>query len=118
MAGVATGIGSRGEDIAVEWLRSNGFYIVERNWRAGYYEIDIIAQRWDTLHIVEVKTRHASSWHSAADSIDSQKIRNLRRATSLYRMVHRSPLLIQFDLISVVIDDHGGHTVEYIENIL
>ena len=40
-----THIGSRGEELAVEWLRREGFYIVERNWRIDYYEVDIIAQR-------------------------------------------------------------------------
>ena len=70
MAGGATRIGNRGEEAAVEWLRERGYYIVERNWRAGRYELDIIAQRWDTLHIIEVKTRHEGSWQSATESIN------------------------------------------------
>ena len=44
MSGLTTQIGNLGEDPAVEWLRERGYYIVERNWRAGSYEIDIIAQ--------------------------------------------------------------------------
>ena len=46
MSGLSTAlIGGRGEDAAVEWLRERGFYIVERNWRIGHLEIDIIAER-------------------------------------------------------------------------
>ena len=118
MSGITTIIGSRGEDIATEWLRDKGFYIVERNWRIGHYEIDIIAQHYDTLHFVEVKTRSLRSWQSAYDSINDQKRRSMRRAAMNYRALHRTPLLLQFDLIAVTVDDHGHHTIEYTENIL
>lgn len=111
-------VGSRGEEYAVEWLRNNGFYIVERNWRIGRYEIDIIAQRWDTLHFVEVKTRHSGGWQSAYDSIDEQKVRSMRRAVSAYRAIHRVPLNTQFDLISLREQDDGSYTLEYTENII
>ena len=118
MSGLATHIGNRGEDAAVEWLRERGYYIVERNWRAGSYEIDIIAQHFDTMHFVEVKTRHISGWQSTFGSINEQKRRTLRRGAMLYRQIHRLRHIIQFDLISVVVDDHGNSTIELTENIL
>ena len=118
MSGITTIIGNRGEDIATEWLRERGFYIVERNWRAGRYEIDIIAQHYDTLHFIEVKTRKERSWQSAYDSIDEQKIRTLRRGAMSYRAIHRTPLELQFDLIAVSWNESGAVTVEYVENIM
>ena len=111
-------IGNRGEDIATEWLRERGFYIVERNWRAGRYEIDIIAQHYDTLHFIEVKSRKEGSWQSAYDSIDEQKIRTLRRGAMSYRAIHKTPLELQFDLIAVTWNDGGSIAVEYVENIM
>lgn len=111
-------IGSQGEDAAMEWLRDRGYYIVERNWRAGRYEIDIIAERYDTLHFVEVKTRKSGSWQSAYDSIDEQKIRSLRRGAAYYRAVRRPRRNIQFDLIAVEHDDNGIVSIEYTENII
>lgn len=111
-------IGAKGEEAATAWLRERGYYIVERNWRVGHYEIDIIAQRFDTLHFVEVKTRKLGGWQSAYDSINDQKIRTLRRGAMAYRAIHRSPLELQFDLIAVTIDDHGHYAIEYTENIL
>ena len=118
MSGITTIIGNRGEDIATEWLRERGFYIVERNWRAGRYEIDIIAQHYDTLHFIEVKTRKEGGWQSAYDSIDEQKIRTLRRGAMSYRAIHRTPLELQFDLIAVSWNESGAVTVEYVENIM
>lgn len=118
MSGITTIIGNRGEDIATEWLRERGFYIVERNWRAGRYEIDIIAQHYDTLHFIEVKTRKEGGWQSAYDSIDDQKTRTLRRGATAYRAMHGVYLNLQFDLIAVTWNDSGDTQVEYTENIL
>ena len=111
-------IGSRGEDIAMQWLRDRGYYIVERNWRIGHYEIDIIAQHYDTLHFVEVKTRRDSGWQSAYDSINESKKRSLRRGAMAFRAIRRIQLNLQFDLIAVTVDALGNHTVEYTENII
>nr|HRC92968.1 YraN family protein [Bacteroidia bacterium] len=36
-------LGREGENMAVEYLVANGYQIVERNWRFGKLEIDIIA---------------------------------------------------------------------------
>ena len=52
--------GRFGEDAAAEYLAGQGYAIVDRNWRCGRMEIDIVAQRGSRLAIVEVKTRTAS----------------------------------------------------------
>jgi len=111
-------IGYRGEDIATEWLRERGYYIVERNWRIGRYEMDIIAEHYDTIHFVEVKTRKVGGWQSAFDSIDEQKQRSLRRAAMAYRSMRKLRHNIQFDLIAVTVDHNNKYSIEYVENIL
>ena len=70
--------GALGEQAAVDYLRRNGFMIVERNYRIGYSEVDIIAQRYDELHFVEVKTRKAGSMTTAESAINEQKQRAWR----------------------------------------
>ena len=110
-------IGSRGEDIAMEWLREQGFYIMERNWRIGHHEIDIIAQHYDTIHFVDGVTRERRRFLATYDSITKQKCDALRKGALAYRTIHRIPLEIEFDLIAIIIDDHGNHTLEYTEHI-
>lgn len=111
-------IGGRGEDIAMQWLRERGFLIVERNWRVGHYEIDIIAQRYDTLHFVEVKTRKVGGWQTPYESIDQSKIRSLRRGALAFCAMRRVTLQLQFDLIAVMVDHNDQITIDYVENIL
>lgn len=50
-------IGDFGEQRAVNYLRLRGYTVKKRNYRAGHYEIDIIAERWREIAFVEVKTR-------------------------------------------------------------
>ena len=50
-------IGRMGEDAAVEFLRKNGYTVIERNYRSGRNEIDIIASDKSYTVFVEVKTR-------------------------------------------------------------
>ena len=102
----------------MEWLRERGYYIVERNWRIGPYEIDIIAEHYDTLHFVEVKTRHEGSWRSAYDSIDDQKRRTLHRGAMAYMGMRRGSMRLQFDLIAVTIDENNSLQIELTEEIL
>jgi Holliday junction resolvase-like predicted endonuclease len=66
---------------------------------------------------VEVKTRKLGGWQSPYDSITKQKCDALRKGALAYRTIHRIPLEIEFDLIAIIIDDHGNHTLEYTEHI-
>ena len=49
--------GAAGEAFAASALEAEGYRILERNWRSGRSEIDLIAQRGDIIAFVEVKTR-------------------------------------------------------------
>ena len=63
--------GKWGEDLAADYLREKGYEIIERDWRDGHRDIDIIARSPDlrTIVFVEVldvyalsaSVRHASA---------------------------------------------------------
>ena len=50
-------LGEWGEEVAVRYLEQKGYVILERDWKSGHRDIDIIAQDKDTIVFVEVKTR-------------------------------------------------------------
>ena len=66
-------LGKQGEDLACEWLRQHGHAILERNWRSGHLEIDIISFDPDGIHFVEVKTRRQSIQAPPQESVDRTK---------------------------------------------
>lgn len=50
-------LGKWGEDMAAAYLQEKGYSILERDWKSGHHDLDIIAQEGNTLVVVEVKTR-------------------------------------------------------------
>lgn len=111
-------IGQWGENIVADHLRAEGFMILERNWRSGRYELDIIALRDECIHFVEVKTRSASDWSTGEESIVVSKRRALGRAASAYLAQTGSQREFQFDLAVVEFLPGGSHEIRYTESIL
>lgn len=50
--------GDQGETIAEEFLRSQGYSVLERNWRSSVGELDIVAYKGDDLRFIEVRSRN------------------------------------------------------------
>lgn len=110
--------GAIGEQAAVDYLRQNGFMIVERNYRIGRSEVDIIASRYDELHFVEVKTRKYNSLTTPEEALTEQKLRAMRRAASAYMAQHRSVLEPCFSLIAIDIVGTQVVSLRFIGNAL
>ena len=110
--------GALGEQAAVEYLRKQGFMIVERNCRIGRSEIDIIASRYDELHFVEVKTRKYGSMTAPEEAITEQKMRAMRRAASSYMAQRHSMLEPKFSLIAVEMIGDRVEALRFVEDAL
>jgi putative endonuclease len=55
-----TELGQFGENLAEKHLKEKGFEIVDRNFRSGKLEIDLIAKHSNKLVVIEVKTRNTA----------------------------------------------------------
>ncbi|MDE6311021.1 MAG: YraN family protein [Muribaculaceae bacterium] len=92
--------GRWGEREAENLLVSKGYAIVERNWRMGPLEMDLIAMKDDRIVFVEVKTR-ADDDADPIEAVTEKKIRNLVRAAHAYMNAMKEPFDPQFDLIGI-----------------
>lgn len=95
-------VGRAGEDAAAELLRKKGLKILERNWRKGRLELDIVCADGTTLVFVEVKTRQAEGMSDPADALTPAKRRVLTRAAQAWLAAHnawRRPC--RFDVVCV-----------------
>lgn len=110
--------GRRGEDLAAAFFVARGFRVVSRNWRARAGEIDLIVQKGDTLHFVEVKTRQSTRFGFPEEAITSLKLRHLQRAMDVYllQFPHNGP--IQVDAIAILMGTSDRVEVRYIPQIL
>ena len=96
--------GKWGEDIAANYMLEHGFEILERNWRHGRMEIDIIAQKEGVLYFVEVKSRHGEIWN-AEGAVTTKKRVLMQRAMIAWKLQHPSMMPVCFPAIAVVKND-------------
>lgn len=97
-------LGKAGEDFAASYLEHAGYGIIERDWRQGSRDIDIVARTEDgtTVVFVEVKTRSSDAIVRPEDVVDARKIRNLGRAADAYVKERAIWNELRFDLINIV----------------
>ncbi|MEI6265545.1 MAG: YraN family protein [Sphingobacteriia bacterium] len=110
-------IGKIGEDIAVNYLITHEYTILERNWRHKHYEIDIIAFKHKLLHIIEVKTRNSLDFGYPEESIDKSKMQFLKNAAAAYQYKHPQWKYLEFDIISITLDHDLIKEIFLIEDV-
>lgn len=107
-------LGKIGEAHAVAHLQQQGYEIIETNWTFQKAEIDIIAQKENTLVIVEVKTRSSLAFGLPQDFVNPKKIQLLVKAVNEYVISNDLDVQVRFDIIAIFKED-GGFKIEHIE---
>lgn len=77
-------LGSSGEEVAAEHLRKRRYAILGQNIRTWRGEIDLIAKQGETIVFVEVKARARSDAWQPSERVDWEKLKNLKRAATLW----------------------------------
>jgi len=108
-------IGSKGEDLAAEFLKDKSYRIIARNYKTPIGELDIIAKDGETLVFVEVKTRKSNSHGYGYEAVDRRKLAKLLRTAQAFLVQHNyTNSSYQFDIISILL---SSETIDYYENI-
>ncbi|MBO7067593.1 MAG: YraN family protein [Bacteroidaceae bacterium] len=94
--------GIEGEDKAANYLIGEGYTILDRNWKSGHKELDIVAEKDETLIVVEVKTRKSNKYGNPEEFVTAAKIRNTVLAADAYIRYNRIDLPVRFDIISIL----------------
>ena len=110
--------GILGEKLAGDFLRRNGYHILETNYRCSEGEIDIIARYEDTLVFIEVRTKRSLEFGSPEESITPAKMKKLRDVTAHYLQNHDNlPASWRIDVVAIELDWNGQLSrLEIIEN--
>src|SRR6187402_1188003 len=108
-------LGKLGEDLAVEYLKKNGYTILNTNWTFQKAEIDIIAKKENTLAIIEVKTRSSIEFGLPQDFVKPKKIQLLVKAVNEYVISNDLDVAVRFDIIAIF-KENGIYEIEHIED--
>jgi putative endonuclease len=109
-------LGKQGEEVAVNFLKKQGYKILEKNFRCKCGEIDIIALQKKTVVFVEVKTRSSLEFGSPQASVTSKKRIQLTKVAFFYlqknRLFDRDA---RFDVVAIEMVA-GNNRIELIKN--
>jgi putative endonuclease len=95
-------LGNWGEKLAEDFLINNGHTILERNWRFGRAEVDLISQDGKTLVFVEVKVRKNSNFGNPEDFVNSSKADRIKIASVEYQILKNYNGFIRFDIVAIL----------------
>lgn len=98
-------LGKWGERIAVEYLITQGYTIVQTNWRIGHYEIDIIATKGNRVIFIEVKTRSDNDY-DPLEAVDRRKKMHMVRSANVFLNGTDLPYEVQYDIVTITGDPH------------
>jgi len=107
--------GASGEKRATEFLKKQGYKILETNFRSAFGEIDIIAVDQDVVVYVEVKTRSSQQFGLPEEAVGYRKLQHLRKAAAYYRAVRKN--LPEGERMDVIAIETNTGRVEQIKNV-
>lgn len=108
-------IGSKGEDLAVKFLKDKGYKIISRNYKTPIGEIDIIAEDNGILVFVEVKTRTSNLFGYPFEAVGTKKQHKLKNLALLYLKKNKSERSVRFDVLSISLNN-DKKDIEHIQD--
>lgn len=113
-------LGIRGERIAEEWLVDRGWRVVERRFRSGHRDIDLVVDRIGAegrlVAFVEVKTRVSAGYGGPLGAVHWKKQREMARAARDWMSRERAAGdSFRFDVVGVLFG-RGTPEVVHVEN--
>lgn len=95
-------VGNRGEQLAVKFLKKNGYKILQRNYRCKLGEIDIVCYDHGTIAFVEVKTRYSDTYGPPELSVTEAKKRHIVKVALHYVAEKKiEGIDVRFDVVSI-----------------
>ena len=100
--------GQSAEALAADFLKRQSYRILDRNYRVGLGEVDIIAKDGDTICFVEVKMRRTSTFGSPFDAVAKPKMRKLVQVAFCYlKAKNLEQCRARFDVVAVTPAKNG-----------
>jgi putative endonuclease len=101
--------GKKGEKIAADFLKKNGYRIIDKNFRCPLGEIDIVAREKSTIVFVEVKTRKSSVLGYPEQAVGIKKQKKMSQL-ALWFMQKKKIIDVgaRFDVVAITMLSSGN----------
>ncbi len=109
-------LGKKGEELALRFLKQNGYRIIQTNYTCKLGEMDIIAQEKDVLVFIEVKTRTSMAFGPPQLAVTATKQHQLSKVASNFLKEKRiEDAKARFDVVAILLAP-GIEEIELIRN--
>ncbi|MCF8259905.1 MAG: YraN family protein [Melioribacteraceae bacterium] len=108
--------GLLGENLAAKLIEEKGYKILERNYRFGKGEIDIIAKTENVLVFIEVKTRTNLEYGPPELAVTKSKQSQIRRIAQAYLNENNTDCESRLDVIAILLKKDQPEYINHIEN--
>src|SRR3954467_7898070 len=106
MSAARQALGELGERIAERWLREKGWRVLQRRFRSGHRDIDLVVERDGTVAFVEVKARRGDRFGQPVEAVNWRKQKELTRSAKVWIDRHGRPFeAYRFDVVGVLVAD-------------
>jgi len=103
MSAARQAFGELGERIAERWLRRTGWRVVQRRFRSGHRDIDLVVEREGTIVFVEVKSRKGDRFGHPVEAVNWRKQKELTKSAQVWIDRHgRAEDAYRFDVVGVL----------------
>lgn len=109
--------GRTGEALAAVFLAKKGFSILHTNWKHGKNEVDIIASLDSCLHFIEVKTKAGKGLGLPEQRVNTAKIGRMKNVAEYYLTHNPGWKFIQFDIVSITMEDGQPEEYFFVEDV-
>lgn len=101
-------LGKKGEEMAIQFLKKNGYRILGRNYVCKMGEMDIIAREKDTLVFIEVKTRTSTTFGPPQLAVNPSKQMQLSKvALNFLKEKQLEDARARFDVVAILLKAKG-----------
>lgn len=108
-------IGDKGEDNAINFLLANGYEVLQKNYRYGRGEVDIIAQKDAVMVFIEVKTRKNARFGYPETFLSEPQQDRIHLAAEEFVLQKEWQGAIRFDIIAILWDENEP-TLDHFED--
>ena len=116
MSAATQAFGEIGERVAERWLRRKGWRVVQRRFKNGRRDIDLVVERDGLIAFVEVKARKGAEFGLPVEAVNWRKQRELSRSAHVWIERHGRPEdCYRFDVIGVLVDGSAVR-IRHVEN--
>ncbi|PZM86619.1 YraN family protein [Candidatus Gracilibacteria bacterium] len=107
--------GDKGELIAIKYLKSKGYDILDTNFKFGRFgEVDIIAEKEEFIYFFEVKYRENKKFGEPEESITKNKLQKFRQTIEFYVLKNNLDFeKIKFEVITILKEEKSYKLKHY-----